>query len=419
MMGEPVPDDHQQLHHRLRSMCRELRAALAREGGATAARRALLAEILAVLSTTDQALHRLEAELDAVRRRHEAFLDFAPAGYVVTDPDGVVRQVNRAYAALIRRPAAALVGKPLLEHLAEGERPSCVRRLDALLESGGEAGDTWESCLALPGGDEVPVVITVAADLDGDGAVQGVWWSICDLRDQKAAQEALVQAERQALIGRLASSLAHEIGNPLQTVVGCIGLSEEALQDGDGDRAMDLLKLGREELLRAGDIVDRLRNVTRGSEPGDLAPTDLNALIEEVLTLAGKHVRTHDIDLVWEPDPELPKLSVAPDRMRQVFLNLILNAVEAMDGGGRLEVRCARQDEQVCISVRDTGPGIPPEQREKLFTPFHTTKATGMGLGLYITKQIVDEHAGTIAVDTGSDRGTTFTVRLPLKRAAQ
>jgi len=187
-----------------------------------------------------------------------------------------------------------------------------------------------------------------------------------DITEQKQIQQALIQSEKLAVTGRLAASLAHEINNPLQSVIGCLGLAEESLAEGED--AGEFLQIATEELERAAGIVTQLRDLTRPSKPEERNPTDVNALLEQVLMLTKKQCQKYQVEVNWEAADDLPPLMLVPDRMRQVFLNLVLNAVEAMPEGGRLQVGTIRTSDPagICVSFADSGRGIGPLVRGRL-----------------------------------------------------
>jgi PAS domain S-box-containing protein len=236
-----------------------------------------------------------------------------------------------------------------------------------------------------------------------------------DVSERKRAQAALVESEKLALTGRLAASLAHEINNPLQSVVGLLSLAEEDLAEGrDAGR---YIQIALEEVERAADLIARMRNLSRPSQKSEREPTDINALIERVLTLTKKKCQERHIEVEWAPRAGLLRPALESDRMQQVFMNLVLNAIDAMPGGGRLRVWTARCDAPLSLEVHiaDTGVGIPSSRLPGLFEPFYTTKETGVGLGLYVSHNIVQEHGGRIEVESIEGEGTAFTVRLPVK----
>jgi len=158
-----------------------------------------------------------------------------------------------------------------------------------------------------------------------------------------------------------------------------------------------------------------LRDLNRPSKPEERRPTDVNALLEQVLMLTKKQCQKHQIEVNWEVADDLPPLMLVPDRVRQVLLNLVLNAVDAMPEGGRLQVGTSRTGDPagVCISFADSGRGIAPDTISRVFDPFYTTKPEGLGLGLYITHNIVGEHGGHVEVESRVGEGTKFKVWLP------
>jgi PAS domain S-box-containing protein len=241
-----------------------------------------------------------------------------------------------------------------------------------------------------------------------------------DITEQRQAQEALIQAEKLTITGRLAASLAHEINNPLQSVIGCLGLAQESLEVDEKEEARELLRIAAEELERAAGIVSDLRDLNRPTDPDDRKPVDVNLQMEHILMLTREQFQKRDVEVEWEPAEGLPALIVAPDRISQVFLNLVLNALEAMPDGGRLRIGtdCTSDPAWIRVTFADTGCGIAPEAIPHLFDPFYTTKANGLGLGLYITHNVVEEHGGRIEVESLLDRGTTFTVWLPVPEDA-
>ncbi|MGD8403497.1 MAG: PAS domain S-box protein [Anaerolineales bacterium] len=237
---------------------------------------------------------------------------------------------------------------------------------------------------------------------------------MADITEKKKIRESLARTERLTLAGRLGASLAHEINNPVQAVIGCLGLAEEMLE-GDGD-VRRYLDIAMQELERTAGIVAQLRDLGRESAPQEKVPTDLNVFVENVLLLTRKRSQNQGIEVEWQPAADLPTIALAPDGMQQVLLNLVLNAVEAMEAGGRLQVSTClvSQPQGVNITFSDTGVGIEPERLYQVFDPFHSSRAEGLGLGLFISRKIVEEHGGRIEAESVVGEGSTFTVWLPI-----
>jgi two-component system, NtrC family, sensor kinase len=227
----------------------------------------------------------------------------------------------------------------------------------------------------------------------------------------QSAQAQLVRAEKLAALGTLAAGIAHEVNNPLQPLLTNL---EMALEDVDSGRPADreLLEVSQSVVQRIQRIVSRLLDFAR---PGQsvMQPLDLNDLVDEVLTLAGKQLEHAHIKLRSSLTAEHPIVGSA-DQLKQVFLNLVVNAMEAMPNGGTLTISTHEVGDQAVLKVRDTGLGITASELPQVFDPFFTTKADGTGLGLAVSYGIIEGHGGLIEVDSKPDNFTEFTVKLPL-----
>lgn len=227
-------------------------------------------------------------------------------------------------------------------------------------------------------------------------------------------ESTLAQQEKMASLGVLASGVAHEINNPLGVILGYAGHLEGKMDPADPN--FRYIQDIRRESKRCKGIVQDLLSYARTPRPA-LEETDLNALLDQIADLAANHLDLNHVRLVRDFARDLPRVLVDPDQIRQVALNLILNAGAAMESGGTITVGTAASDKGcVDIVISDEGAGIAPENLEKIFEPFFTTKARGTGLGLAITRRIVEQHLGRIMVESEVGRGTTVTVRLPIER---
>lgn len=228
-----------------------------------------------------------------------------------------------------------------------------------------------------------------------------------------AAQAQLLQSAKLAAVGELAASVAHEINNPLYAARNSLYLVAQDLPEDAPQRPF--LDIAQGELGRIARIITRMRDFYRPAH-GELEPTDINALLSETVELVQTHLRHGHVAVELHLDPHLPLLTAHGDQIRQVFLNLMLNACDAMPSGGTLRARTALQpSEEVEISIADTGVGIAPEHQVHLFEPFYTTKPHGTGLGLTISAHIITQHGGRIAVDSAVGVGTTFIITLPIR----
>ncbi len=235
------------------------------------------------------------------------------------------------------------------------------------------------------------------------------------LQQEQAMRSRLIQSERLAVAGRLLASVSHELNNPLQAIHNALFLvMEDEKLSADGRQYLEIVL---SETERMTTLLNRLRSIYRPAQTEDFQEIQLNRIVEDVCTLTATHMRHKQIAFEFIADPALPKVFAAPDQMRQVVLNLFMNAIEAMQTGGHLTAATRYLSEQgrVLFSVTDSGPGIDPEILPHIFEPFVTGKTTGMGLGLAIVEEIVRQHGGDIQAENNPSGGATFRVYLPVK----
>jgi two-component system NtrC family sensor kinase len=232
------------------------------------------------------------------------------------------------------------------------------------------------------------------------------------MRERLSTAEAgMLQAARLAAIGQLSAAIAHEINNPLYAARNALYLIEGDLSE--EQRTSPYWVLVRNELARIAAIIDRMRDFYRPAR-GEVQCYDLNRTLEETLALVRLHIRNEAIKVDFVPDQHLPPIWCDNDQMRQVFLNVMMNAIEAMPEGGRLTVRSRYAGQQAIIEVSDTGIGIPEAIMPQLFEAFFTNKQNGTGLGLTISAHIVAQHNGQLSVESVEGEGSTFRVLLPI-----
>jgi two-component system NtrC family sensor kinase len=232
-------------------------------------------------------------------------------------------------------------------------------------------------------------------------------------RELRETQDQLVVSEKLASLGKMAAGVAHEINNPLTTIL----INTHLLLESPGKNAgeVDTLNLIADETTRCAAIVRGLLDFARQT-PSQAAPTDINDIIERTLLLLEKQASVRNIQIEKALDRTLPPIEVDKNKIQQVFSNLAINACEAMPTGGRLVVGSlmSRDGTHIEITFTDTGVGISKENMPKLFDPFFTTKSFGTGLGLAVSYGIVRQRGGTILVRSEVGKGTVFTVRIPL-----
>jgi two-component system NtrC family sensor kinase len=234
----------------------------------------------------------------------------------------------------------------------------------------------------------------------------------------KRMQAQMIQSEKMVAIGKLAAGVAHEINNPLTGVLTNSSLMLEDMAD-DHPWREDIQTIVN-ETLRCRKIVKGLLDFSRQSKP-QRTLLDLNQVVEDTLALVRNQTVFRNTRIVYDLDPRLPTVLADADQMRQVVLNLVLNAAEAMVQGGELRVASSANLGKKAVELRisDTGPGIPDEVRARIFEPFFTTKKTGTGLGLAVAYGIIERHHGEIRIDSARGKGTTFIITVPIGGTAE
>ena len=363
------------------------------------------------------------AALRISEARFRAIFEDAPVGIALLDHEERIIQSNAALERILNTRAESLRDRRLSSFLNTEDRKVQSQAYRRLMEGAAESYRTEVRFMppADEGGEQgtnlgTPVWCTITLSLvrDVEHEPRLAVAMIEDITEQREAQAAMIQNEKLALTGQLAASFAHEINNPLQTVIGCLGLADESIENEAPVRVY--LEMASDELKRAAGIVGRLRELNRPSQSEDRQSRRLDDLVGHALAIAEKQCQDRGIEVeLIHTDRAQTYVKVVPDRLQQVFLNLILNAVDAMPHGGRLSVTITETQSPPggLVVFRDTGVGIPPEVQSRLFDPFHTTKPEGLGLGLFISQNIIQEHGGEIQVESAPGEGTTFTIWLP------
>jgi signal transduction histidine kinase len=225
------------------------------------------------------------------------------------------------------------------------------------------------------------------------------------------AEEQLRRADRLSALGELSAGMAHEIRNPLGSIRGAVEILKD---DYSPDEAKyEFIQILLKETDRLNRIVQEFLGFARPKQP-EFQAADVNECLESVLSLIAQEARKAGVTVRKRFDTAVGKRSIDAGLLKQAFLNLILNAIQAMPQGGVMTIESGLRNSQIEIIVSDTGSGIPEENRKKLFSPFFTTRKNGTGLGLAITHRIIANHGGTIDVTSQPGAGTTFTVRIPV-----
>jgi two-component system sensor histidine kinase HydH len=265
-------------------------------------------------------------------------------------------------------------------------------------------------------GEIVPLSLSATPIRDESGRGQGAVIVLRDLSEIKKLEEKVRRSEKLAAIGKLAASVAHEIRNPLSSIRGFAQFLRHALKDKPQER--EYAETVVTEVDRINQVVTDLLTFARPMM-AELVPTDITDLIEHTLRLVEADARSGDVQIRTQIE-DVSKLPLDSNQMTQALLNLLLNAIQAVDSKGRIEIGADFIAEESCLVlwVEDNGPGIPADQKDKIFEPFFTTREKGTGLGLAIVHKIVENHQGEIKVESptaGSDRGCRFTLVIPIQ----
>jgi len=343
-------------------------------------------------------------------RRMRAFNDLLvsslPIGLVATDTEGRIQLCNRTAEELIEKTEQQLVGKrpgdvlppPLAVLIGQSEaQPERPQRRDLLLERGE--------------GRSRALLLAALAVIDGEQRHVGTMLLMQDVSEVKQLEEELKRNERLAALGEMAAGVAHELRNPLSSIKGLALLLKSKFTDNSTDReAADILVREVERLNRSiGELLDYAR-----PDRLEKATVSLNEIVGKALTLLRVDADAAGIQIVTEYCPPPDLVHADQDKLSQVFLNLLLNAIQAMKSGGTLQVATVRDlGQQLLCRIKDSGCGIEADLLPKIFDPYVTTKSSGTGLGLAMSVKIIEEHGGRIDISSTPGQGTTVIVALP------
>jgi two-component system, NtrC family, sensor kinase len=341
---------------------------------------------------------------DDGRRSWQEVVDAISPALCIVDRGGRIRRANRAFADLVNVPPASLIGRPWQAFVP----PEWAGELQRALEQQGAGRE-----VDLRTGDQTYAVTAVPITSTDRSALVLLF---DDQTERRRLQDQLIQSEKMSAIGQLIAGIAHDLNNPLASVVGFADFLGEVSNVPASLR--EPLTVIREEAERASNIVKNLLSFARKQEH-QRRPTALRPLLDATFVLLRNQLMAHRVDHLIEVEPDLPMPDIDPNQIQQVFVNLLNNASQAIASTGRpgrVIVRARRWLDGVAVDVIDDGPGMPETLAAQVFEPFFTTKpeGEGTGLGLSISQGIVREHGGRIMLATEEGRGSTFPVQLPL-----
>lgn len=332
-----------------------------------------------------------------------------PVGLVATDKDGKISLYNKV--------AEQITGLDLVH--AKGNDPESIMPanlcgLREYLDRGESISEKEMEC-EFTENKIVPVSISASNIVNEEGNFVGQVLIIRDLGEIRRLEEEVRRKEKLAAIGGLAAGVAHEIRNPLSSIKGIASYYKGKFADGSDDKEMAVVMI--EEVDRLGRVISQLLEFARPAGL-NLKPSNLNELLEHSAWLVRQEASAKNIQIQLNLTPAAEVAMVDPDRLTQCFLNLYLNALQAMENGGQLTVSTfLRDDRSFAIDIKDNGSGISADDLAKVFDPYFTTKTKGTGLGLAIVHKIIEAHEGQVRVRSSLGQGTVFSIILPPKSA--
>jgi signal transduction histidine kinase len=354
---------------------------------------------------------KLEKKIRQSKRNLEAIFDGIRDQLSIQAPDYRILRVNRAVVERYQTTFEKLINQKCYEAYFQRSQPCEKCPISITIE-------TMQPATSIMKSSENNTTMQVFSYpiLDEKGNLLSAIEYVKDITEEQRLQEQLIQSEKLAGIGILASGVAHEINNPLS---GIIGMAEIALEEEDPTKNESYLRDILNCAQRISEIVKGLRSYSRAAKKEELCLVDLNEVLEETLKMVRLVAPKTPVEVIKRFQP-IEKIEANTGEIQQVFTNLITNAFQAMDGkGGELVLSTRPLEDSIEVQVSDHGMGIPQKYLNRIFDPFFTTKRSGegTGLGLNIVYRIVTKHEGTIDVESREQIGTTFTIKFPIRRA--
>jgi PAS domain S-box-containing protein len=373
-------------------------------------------EMLDELVKKEEAIYRLTQELEDVKNFMESIIQSIGSGIIITGIHDTVTYINKAGERILGYSKDELIGKSF-GIFSLREKQSIVH---SLLNNPDDLDTRKEGWMRRKDKAEFPVGFTINNHLSVRGETLGKIVIFRDMTNVFKIQEEILRMDRLVSLGKLSSGIAHELRNPLAGIkTTAQALSEEMSKE---DSRREYLNRITKEIDRLNDLLKTFFSFAKPQKL-NLIDCSVKDVINEIIPFLFKEIADQGVRFVEVYHPQLPKIKVDKNQMYQVFLNLFLNAIQAMPNGGELKIEVnptisysqdGLSQNFIKIVISDTGKGIPPNIIHRIFDPFFTTKPKGIGLGLSITYQIIKKHGGTIKVESKLEKGTSFIINLPV-----
>jgi PAS domain S-box-containing protein len=367
------------------------------------------------IAQKEEAIQHLTRRLEDVKNFTESIIQSIGSGIIITEMNDTITYINKAGERILGYGKEELMGGPF-GIFSLKEKQSAI---PSFLNNPDDMDTRKEGWMKKKDHTEFPVGFTINNHLSIRGEKIGKIVVFRDLTNVYKIQEEILRMDRLVSLGKLASGIAHELRNPLAGIkTTAQALGEEMSED---DSRREYLHRITKEIDRLNDLLKTFFSFAKPQNL-NLAHCHIKDIINEIIPFLIKEIADKGIRFIENYHPQLPKIKVDKTQMHQVFLNLFLNAIQAMPNGGELKIEASPMTSDplkgfkqnfIRVVISDTGRGIPSQIVHKIFDPFFTTKPKGIGLGLSITYQIIKKHGGTIKVESEWERGTSFVINLP------
>ena len=357
-----------------------------------------------------QSLEQKAMQIERLKDFSENIVESLNIGVLTVDLEDCIESWNPQLEDLLAIPRR----EALRRHLQDVLPQDLVAEI-ALRATSDHVSGIYKFHLNTPAGRRLVINASIAPLVGKNGARLGRLILLDDITQRVRLEEQMVQTEKLTSLGLLAAGVAHEVNTPLAVISNYIQMLAKQIP-ADDPRQKTIERIVK-QTFRASEIVNNLLNFSR-TGAAEFVEVNLNSVLEETLTLVQHPFKTAQVNVIKNYTEQLPPVLGSITRLQQVFLNLFMNARDAMPSGGMLEVRTGAHNGSVAVEVTDTGSGIPPENLHRIFDPFFTTKATGRGtgLGLSVSYGIIKEHAGKVDVRSTPGKGTSFRLEFPVAR---